>query len=175
MDNIETGVDKLVSLIKKYDKISLKKAAKELGVSKSVALEWAELLDEENIVSIQYGLMDSIITLKKLSAKDTENKKKEFNTQKDAFVNKIDSAITVLDSEHSGLKKLQKEFDDIKEEISSDLGLVKNKISKLENYHKIKHEIDKEMISQKSEFENYINSMNSKIEDEKSKYSEIIK
>lgn len=175
MENIETGVDKLVTLIKRHGKTSLRNAAKELGVSKSVVLEWAELLDEENIVSIQYGFFDSIITLKQFNDKEIEGKNKEFVVQKDVFVSKIDNAIITLDTEHNGLKKLQKEFNDIKLEISKDLGSVKGKIQKLDNYHKMKHEIDKEMMGQKSKFENYINDMNKKIESENSKYSELIK
>jgi chromosome segregation ATPase len=175
MENIETGIDKLVELIKKRGKVSLRSAAKELGVSKPVALEWAELLEEENIVTIEYGLMDSTLSLRKIGPKEVEGKKKEFLAQKDVFVNKIDNAITTLDFEHNGLKKLQKEFDQIKKDISDDLGAVRDKVQKLDNYHKIKHDIDKEMISQKSEFENYIGEMNKKIDDENSKYAEIIK
>lgn len=175
MENIETGIDKLVGLIKKHGKVSLKSAAKELGVSKPVALEWAELLEEENIISIEYGLLDSTLVLKKIGPKEVESKKKQFLAQKDVFVNRIDNAISTLDSEHNGLKKLQKEFEQIKKEISNDLGAVKDKVKKLDNYHKLKHDIDKEMISQKSDFENYIGEMNKKIDDENNKYAEIIK
>ncbi|MBN2881099.1 hypothetical protein JXM83_03525 [Candidatus Woesearchaeota archaeon] len=175
MGDIETGVDKLVNLVRKRGKISLKKASKELGVSKPVVLEWAEMLDEENLVNIEYGLVDSTISLKTLSNKDVVGKKREFLNQKDAFVRKIDTALATLDTENDGLKKLHEEFHTIKKEISDDLDKVKTKISKLENYHKLKHEIDKEMVSQQSQFENFLNDTNNRIEDERSKYSLIIK
>jgi chromosome segregation ATPase len=175
MKEIETGIDKLADLLKKRGKVTLKTAAKELGVSKQVMTEWAEMLDQENLATVDYGIMDTTISLKKITTKDIANKKNEFMNQKDAVIRKIDTALTNLDSESAGLKKLQKEFDTIKKEISVDLDNVKGKMKKLEDYHKMKSDMDKNMISQKKDFENYISDINKKIEDEKSKYSDIIR
>ena len=54
MKKIETGVDRLVNLVNTEKKISIDDAAKKLNVSKVVVQEWAEFLEEENILGIDY-------------------------------------------------------------------------------------------------------------------------
>ena len=41
---IETGVDKLVNLVNRKGKIASEDAAKELGVSTTVVMEWVDFL-----------------------------------------------------------------------------------------------------------------------------------
>ena len=53
---IETGVDKLLKLIERKTKLTIEEAAKTLGVSTNVIQEWADFLEEEGIVSIEYTL-----------------------------------------------------------------------------------------------------------------------
>ena len=47
---IETGVDKLVSLINAKGRVSSQDAAIQLGVSTIVIMEWADFLEEEGIL-----------------------------------------------------------------------------------------------------------------------------
>ena len=51
---LKTGVDRLVSLIQEKKRISVPEAAKELGVSQIVVEEWADFLEEDGIISIEY-------------------------------------------------------------------------------------------------------------------------
>ncbi len=51
---METDVDALMSLLKTKKKISIKDAAKELGVKSSVVEEWARYFEEEGLVKINY-------------------------------------------------------------------------------------------------------------------------
>ena len=60
MGNIQTGVDRLVALIKEKEKISIDEAAKTLGVSKINIQEWADFLEEEGIIEIKYGFADDL-------------------------------------------------------------------------------------------------------------------
>ena len=66
---IETGVDKLVSLIKKRGKIPFSAAARELGVSEEVIKEWVDFLEEESIVGVEYKLTTPYIVEKKVTKK----------------------------------------------------------------------------------------------------------
>ena len=51
---IETGVYKLVKLVKQRGKIALSDASMELGLSTSVIQEWVDFLEDEGIISIEY-------------------------------------------------------------------------------------------------------------------------
>ncbi len=53
---IETGVDKLVKLVEAKKKISTSEAAKLLGASNAVIDVWADFLEEEGIISLEYKL-----------------------------------------------------------------------------------------------------------------------
>ena len=44
---IETGVDKLVKLVKERGRIAMSDATKELGVNTAVIQEWVDFLEEE--------------------------------------------------------------------------------------------------------------------------------
>ena len=46
---LETGIDKLVNLVKSCGKISVAEAAKELEVNQKVIMEWASLLEEKDL------------------------------------------------------------------------------------------------------------------------------
>jgi response regulator of citrate/malate metabolism len=52
---VETTIDKLFNLVDKRDKVKINDAlAKELGISKERIEEWAVILEEHNLVSINY-------------------------------------------------------------------------------------------------------------------------
>ena len=53
---ITTGVDALVRLVKEKEKIELAIAAKTLGIPQSTIEDWAHILEEEGIISIDYSL-----------------------------------------------------------------------------------------------------------------------
>ena len=73
---IETGVDKLVNLIKERGRVALQDAAKELGVSTTVIQEWVDFLEEEGIISVEYKLTKPYLVDRKLTKKEVEAKAK---------------------------------------------------------------------------------------------------
>jgi DNA repair exonuclease SbcCD ATPase subunit len=171
---IETGVDKLVKLIEEKKKISTGDAAKALGVSKSVIDEWSDFLEEEKIISIEYKLATTYLVERKLSKKEVVKKAKEFHGTKDAFVRKIETTIHGIENDTSGIDELKEHFQDLKKEIGNDLGNVKEELKELENYERLKKNIDKQMFEQQKEFRDKINDMEKQLFKEKSKYKEII-
>lgn len=52
--NITTAVDSLVKLVNNKGRISLESASKELGIPQNILNEWANFLDQENIIEIEY-------------------------------------------------------------------------------------------------------------------------
>ena len=83
---IETGVDRLVKLVKERGKIAIKDAAKQLGVGSTVIEEWVDFLEDEGIISVEHSLTKSYLVGRKLSKKEVAVKAKEFSGKKDVFV-----------------------------------------------------------------------------------------
>jgi len=171
---IETGVDKLVKLVENKKRISTHDAAKLLGVSSAVIDEWADFLEEEGIISLEYKLATTYMIERKLTKKEVVKKAKEFHGSKDAFINKIETTIQGIERDTSGLDELKDEFRNLKKEIGDDLGNVKDELKELENYERLKKNIDKQMYEQQNDFRNKIQEMEKVLFKEKSKYKELI-
>lgn len=64
-ETIRTGVDDLLDLLKRVNKIGLTDAAKQLGVSAPLLQSWVDFLVEEEIIGIEYKFTKPIIYLNK--------------------------------------------------------------------------------------------------------------
>jgi len=53
---LSTGVDNLIRLVKERGRVDTASASKELGIPQKAVEEWAHVLEEEGIVSIEYKL-----------------------------------------------------------------------------------------------------------------------
>ena len=171
---IETGVDKLVNIINSKKRISTTQAAKELGVGLSVIEEWADFLEEEGVISVEYKFASTYLVERKLSKKEVVTKAKEFTGKKDAFIRKVESSISTIDREQSGLTDMKVQFDKFKKEISAEIGSVEKELKELENYERLKKDIDSQMISQEQEFKQKINEIDRQILREQKKYQELL-
>src|SRR3989338_5380932 len=129
---IETGVDKLVKIVKERGKIALADAAKELGVSTTVIQEWVDFLEEEGIISVEYKLTKPYLVERKLTKKEVEEKAKEFTNKKDVFVRKAEVNLSFLEKQAAELKKAKDEFDRLKNELGLDVGSLKDELKELE-------------------------------------------
>src|SRR3989338_1834626 len=123
---IETGVDKLVNLVKERGRIALADAAKELGVSATVIQEWVDFLEEEGIISVEYKMKKPYLVERKLSKKEVEVKAKEFAGKKDVFVRKAEVSLNFLAKQADELKKAKSEFDRLKQELQKQVEEQKN-------------------------------------------------
>ena len=171
---IETGVDKLVRLIKDRGRIALADAATELGVSASVIHEWADFLDEEGVISIEYKLTKPYLVERKLTKKEVQEKAKEFTSKKDVFVRKAEVNLTFLEKQAEGLKKLKDEFDRLKNDLGLDVDTVKEELKELEQYQQLKLELEKEIQEQKSTAKARIEELTSHIIREQKRYEEVV-
>ena len=171
---IETGVDKLVKLVNGKGRISSFDAAKELGVSNTVVMEWADFLEEEDIISIEYKFTKPFLVPRKLGKKEVQEKAKEFSGRKDVFVRKAEVSLSFLDKEAAKLNSIKEEFDKIKKELGFDLGNVKNELEELEKYEHLKIDLDKQIENQKKESMDRIESMTKQVLREKRKYDELL-
>ena len=63
-DHIITGVDKLLSLVKEREELSLTNAARELKVSKGAVLQWAETLEDSKQIVVKHTLKETFLMSK---------------------------------------------------------------------------------------------------------------
>ncbi|MDD5182462.1 MAG: CBS domain-containing protein [Candidatus Nanoarchaeia archaeon] len=62
---IETGIDKLLELVEQKGKISTEDASKALKVDAKLVEEWASILDDHNLIKIEYPIIGTIELIKK--------------------------------------------------------------------------------------------------------------
>ncbi len=61
--SLKTGVDGLIELLKKKNKLSIADAAKALGIGEATVKQWADFLVEENIIGLEYKFTKPFIYL----------------------------------------------------------------------------------------------------------------
>ena len=172
---IETGVDKLVKLIKETGKISMPDAAKQLGVSSTVIEEWADFLEEEGIISIEHTFTKPYLVDRKLTKKEVEGKAKEFAGKKDIFVRKAEVTVSFLEREAEKLKNVKAEFDKIKEELGFDFGDIRKELNELHRYGQLKVDLDKKVQEQKKTAGAKVGELSQTILKEYKRYQSILK
>ncbi len=171
---IETGVDKLVNLVKTRGKIALADAAKELGVSTTVIQEWVDFLEDEGIISVEYKLTKPFLVERKLTKKEVESKAKEFESKKDVFVRKAEVNLSFLDKQAEDLKKIKSEFDRVKGELGLELDSVRNELKELEKYQEMRQELQKQIENQRGDAKAKIDELTKQILNEQRKYQELV-
>ncbi|MFP4045780.1 MAG: hypothetical protein ACLFS3_01850 [Candidatus Aenigmatarchaeota archaeon] len=61
---LETAIDDLVEYLRENDTASLKKISQEIGYPEDVVEEWARVLEDHDILKIEYGLTKTKLVLK---------------------------------------------------------------------------------------------------------------
>ena len=75
-DTIKTGVDDLLELLKKYDKMSLQEAAAELKIPVRVLQTWVDFLVEERVISVEYKFTQPYIYINRVEEEKEEKEEK---------------------------------------------------------------------------------------------------
>lgn len=174
MARIETGVDKLVDLVAKEKKIELEKAAKELSVDPAVVREWAEFLEEEGVLGIQYSLSKTFLTEKRMSSSEVEKKGKEYENKKEAFVRKVDAAIKHLEEETAGFESIKKQYDAVKDQIGDEIEAVKEEMEQLRHYEELKKSMDGDILKQKVEYQKTVDEFRQRLSSEEKRYEHLV-
>jgi chromosome segregation ATPase len=174
MAHIETGVDKLVGLIEKKKKISVDEAAAELGVSAVIIQEWADFLEEEGVISIEYSLSKVFLVEKKLSKKEIETKGKEYGDKKDAFIRKVETAMQTLELETKGFERLKDEFLKLKEGLGSEMDKIQGQLSQIRQYESLKRNMDDEIVKQRGDYTKILQEVDARIKEDQGKYETVI-
>ncbi|HLC61183.1 MAG TPA: hypothetical protein VJJ52_07185 [Candidatus Nanoarchaeia archaeon] len=171
---IETGVDKLVKLVKERGRIALADSAKELGVSTTVIQEWVDFLEDEGIISVEYKLTKPYLVERKLTKKEVDVKSKEFEGKKEGFIRKAEVSLSFLQKQSEDLKKVKSEFDKLKGELGLQLDTVRSELEQLEKYQQLKQDMQKQIENQKSDAKIKIDDLIKQITAEQRRYQELV-
>ena len=171
---IETGVDRLVKLVKERGKIAMKDAAKQLGVGSTVIEEWVGFLEDEGIISVEHSFTKSYLVGRKLSKKEVEIKAKEFSGKKDVFVRKAEVTASFLEKEAEKFKDVKNEFNKFKKDLGFDLGSVRKELDELHKYEKLKINLDKQVQQQREATKKKIGGFSESIAREHKKYQQLL-
>src|SRR3989338_1310388 len=172
---IETGADRLISLIEKKKEISITEAAKILTMPKVVVEEWASFLEEEGVITIEYKFSNAILKLRKVSEKDMQRKTKEFVGKKEGFVRELESTLGYIDKEMGGLGKMRKEFDELAKEVQQQVQHIEDEFKTLEKFEKLKNDLDKEIVTQEQGLKDDVQRINRELDGKKKEYEQLIK
>ncbi len=172
---IETGVDKLVNIIRKNKKISIGEASKALNIPENVIEEWADFLEEEGIINIEYKLTTPYLVEREVNQAEIEKKSKEFMEKKDGFVRNAEVALSKLKLDSEMMINMKNEFMNLKEGLAEEVKSMKGDLNELERYEEIKGNIDKQVGDAKTDYEKKIESLNNSIQKEKKRYGDIVK
>ncbi|MBI3033910.1 hypothetical protein HYY72_02025 [Candidatus Woesearchaeota archaeon] len=170
---ITTGVDKLVALIEEKKRVSIIDASKELSVPSVVIEEWADFLQQQGLIDIQYKFTTPFLVRRELSKDEISRKSKDFEGRKEGFIRKIEAAIDYIEHESLGLKKVKEEFVQLSRELETEVKKVRNELSTLENYEKLKRGLDREILEQQQAFKSQMDSVESQLLEKQKAYEEI--
>src|SRR3989344_3979511 len=171
---IETGVDRLVNLVNKKGRISSSEAAIALGVSSTVIMEWADFLEEEGIINIEYKFTKQFLVARKLAKKDLTEKAKEFSGKRDVFIRKAETSLSFLERESKKLKSIKDEFDEIKKELGFDIGHIRDEFEELKKCEQLKIYLDNQIEGQKTAAMERLEQITKQILVENKKYQTIL-
>ena len=172
--SIETGVDKLVKLVSKEKRIAVDDAAKQLNVDIAVVQEWADFLEQEGIIDVEYSLSKAFLVEKHISKQDLEKKGKEYDNKKEAFIRKVDSTLKKLESETADFETIKKQYYTLKDDIGDEIDAVKDEIEQLHHYEELKKSVDQDILKQKVEYQKTLDDIHQRVLSEEKRYQKIL-
>ncbi|MFH1063870.1 MAG: hypothetical protein V1729_02200 [Candidatus Woesearchaeota archaeon] len=171
---IETGVDKLVTLVNDREKISVKDAAKELGVSVASIEEWSDFLEEEGIISVQTHLATVYIVRKQIGKKELAEKVAAVRDEKEEFLRDVESSVNAIERDHEEIKLVDNEFRKIKSLIEHNFEDLSGKLKKLEDFRKTHSDIESKRREMESEYTKKIGSLEGNLKKDEKEYKRVI-
>lgn len=171
---IVTGVDKLMAIVARDQKVSLQDAANELSVPLKVVQDWADFLEEEGLISLEYTLMNTFLVRRRLTPEQLKEKKESYDRKKEAFIRKVDTALKQLEQEGEKFAKIEDRYEKLRETLGSNLDEVQEEVAELQHYEELKKSFDQDLINNKLEYEKTVEQMRKKLGKEEGRFNEIL-
>ncbi|HDP74058.1 MAG TPA: hypothetical protein ENN46_03840 [Candidatus Woesearchaeota archaeon] len=140
----------------------------------TVIKEWADFLNEEKVIYIEYGLRSQILVLNETSEKDLKVQKEEVQKNKETLFRKILTIANVMGKKQSEFHILKEEFIKVKRDIEGSTSHLSKEISLVKSLEERREKIQSEFASASKGYEKKINDLLKIIQDEEKKYKALV-
>ncbi|MBI2663725.1 hypothetical protein HYX10_00080 [Candidatus Woesearchaeota archaeon] len=160
---VTTGVDRLVQLVMRKKRITLEDAALELSLPKILVEEWADFLEDKEVIGLEYKLGKTYLVYREMTKQESSERSKNFDSRREGFVRRIDMVLQYLDREKQGIGKLKSEFQELAREVDSKTSSAKKELYLLSVYDEMKKAADSQIGRQEREFSEHRSHVESEI------------
>jgi len=131
---ISTGVDGLIRLVKEQGRIEIGAAAKELKIPARTAEDWAHVLEEEGIITIEYKLTKVFLVWRTPAVKEVEQKREKLEERTIGTREEIEQLLTRVEEGGKSLSAMQEDIANLttKPMSASDVEALKQELSALQ-------------------------------------------
>ncbi|MBI4738186.1 hypothetical protein HY772_01265 [Candidatus Woesearchaeota archaeon] len=171
---IETGVDRLVRLVRERSRVTVADAAKVLGFDQNLIMEWALFLEEEGILNVEYKLTKTFLVSRVLTKKEIAQKVKEVENKKEVVFRKASMLKALIKRETSGFEKLSKEFAAMQQEISKEAGVLEKDLQTYELLRQQKEDLDGKIRKSREEMVVAVEEIGSAISKDQVEYLKVL-
>ncbi|MFH1393557.1 MAG: hypothetical protein ABII71_01930 [Candidatus Micrarchaeota archaeon] len=109
---ITTGVDALVRLVKRKGKIELEECSRLLNIPISTIEEWARVLEEEGILSMEYRLTKIYIVWVTPTESEIEEERESFYSERETLQKEVEGVKTRISPEIESISELEAQFEE---------------------------------------------------------------
>ena len=107
---ISTGVDQLIRLVRERGRVEIGQAARELSVQPRTVEDWAHVLEEEGLISVEYKLTKVFLVWKAPTAQYVAKKSEQLQERAGQTREQIESLLSRVDEGGRGLSGMEEEI-----------------------------------------------------------------
>jgi len=107
---ISTGVDSLIRLIKERGRVEIGAAAKELRLPARTVEDWAHVLEEENIITVEYKLTKVFLVWRTPAVKEVEQKREKLEKRAVGTKEEVEELLSRVEEGGKSLSAMQEEI-----------------------------------------------------------------
>jgi len=131
---ISTGVDGLIRFVKERGRVEIGIAAKELKIPARTAEDWAHVLEEEGIITVEYKLTKVYLVWHTPAVKEVEQKREKLEEKATSARDEIDELMARVEEGGKSLSAMQEDIANLttRPMSASDVESLKRELSSLQ-------------------------------------------
>ncbi|MDD5317912.1 MAG: hypothetical protein PHF51_04255 [Candidatus ainarchaeum sp.] len=140
-ETISTGVDGFIALVREKGRVEINEAASKLGLSRQVLEEWAQVLEEQGLIRIEYKFTKFYLIWLASTKEDAEIRRDLISEQAIVATRQAESRRAELEKLGGELEEMKRDFEKISGAFEIELGGVKSRIEALQEMKRQKGEL----------------------------------
>ena len=141
LGTISTGVDGFIRLVRESGRIDITDAAVRLGMSRQVLEEWAQVLEEQGLIRIEYQLTKVYLIWVAATKEEVEAKREAITDKRSATLRQAESQLEEILKIGQQLDEMEDEFTQISEAFEVRMGGIKSRIDALQDIKRQREEL----------------------------------